>query len=66
MTHRHDWHFAPHLQREAFGSHGSVFEENGELDEFTRWLDDQLEQLEARHAPRTLRVLVVMVLVPQQ
>ncbi len=66
MTHRYDWQFTPHVEREANASHGLFQEEeDGEPDEFTLWLDDQLEQLEARHGVRTVRVLVVVVLVPQ-
>lgn len=66
MIHRHEWNFGPHLQREEDRSHEALFEQDGERDEFTRWLDDQLEQLEARHGTRTVRVLVVVVLVPQK
>jgi hypothetical protein len=63
--HRRDWQFTPHLQIEAKASRGLVHEEDGEPDEFTLWLGDQLEQLEARHGARTIRVLVVLVLAPQ-
>ena len=65
MTHRFDWQFTPHVEREANASHDLFQEEDGEPDEFTLWLDDQLEQLEARHGVRTIQVLVVVVLVPQ-